>query len=58
MVHAIAEPHQRQCFLGLSTFIVAPHAGIDKRKHHILKRAGARQQVELLKDKTDFLAAD
>ena len=54
VVRALPQPHLGEQFLG--ALEIEAMAGIDQRHGHVLVGGGARQQIELLKDKSDGLA--
>src|SRR5688500_7510709 len=58
VVGAVCEPHAREHALGLGFALGQRQAAVDQRLHDVLQRAGARQQIEALKDEPDFLVAD
>jgi hypothetical protein len=49
-----AQPHLVQCFQGTRRRLWGGSACIEERQFHLALGAGARQQVETLKDKPDL----
>ena len=55
--HALFHPDRGQRFLGAPNAFFRRHTSINQRQFNIVQRRGAGQQVEGLKNETDFLVA-
>ncbi|MPN27787.1 hypothetical protein SDC9_175221 [bioreactor metagenome] len=55
VVHTITQAYNFECFFGSLDAIFGTQAIVHQRQHDVLKGCGSRQQVELLKHKSDLV---